>query len=484
MKCEQVREEMVDLLEVSASKENMHELIKHIDGCDTCRQDFEEIKSMSATLAKGFSLDDDNIRIPLDFDSKLQNRLSKEKVIDLKRSKFKFRKIGLIAAALILIFAISINTSAVVAYYLYKIPVIQEMVKFGLLDKGLVSAIEGDVGQKVDKSETFNGITFTIHDVISSENRTALLCTIDWNRDIDGVPFAAAAWATKGYKDDVVSTSNQWNYDKTNKRSSGIIEFRNMEGQISKLEVTIPQMYLPDNQIIQGPWKLSFYVDKDKAKEKHIKKEINETIKGISGNIKINEVVTSASETAVDFVIENAVKDIGDIMLIDQNGKEYAESKSYISGNKGQVMFSLAYPNKVSRIIVKDIKEEISINKGIPISLNESYPKEVDFSGQKWLIAGVEKLGNIVKVKFPIMASPIDSIIKASLKGKNGKVIKWTEEMQNTDLEGLEKVAGKNGAEIYQVISFSGVEEEQTTFDLEIEDAVIYTLVSKELILK
>ena len=482
MKCEQVRDEMIDLLEGSASKENMHKILKHIDECDTCRQDFEEIKNMSATLSKGFSLDDDNIRIPLDFDRKLQNRLSKEKVIDLKRSKFIFRKIALIAIALMLIFAITINTSTSVAYYLHKIPVIQDMVKFGLLDKGLVSAVEGDVGQKVNKSQTYNGITFTVHEVISSDNRTVLLCTIDWNRDIDGVPYPSVAWATKGYKHGTLSHC-QWNYDKDNNRSSGIIEFRNMERQISKLEVTIPQIHLPNDQIIQGPWKLSFYVDKDKAKEKHIKKKINETIKGINGSIKINEVVTSASETAVNFVKEKTAKDIGNIILIDQNGQEYTQSGLHISMNKGQAMFSLTYPNKVSKIIVKDIKEEISINKVIPISLNESYPKEVDLLGRKWAIAGVEKLGNIVKVKFPIRASPVDNIIKASLECKNGKTIKWTEKRQNSHLEGIEKVAGENCAHIYQVISFSGVEEEQTTFDLKIEDAVIYTRVVKEIVL-
>lgn len=508
MKCSDIQEKIMDLLEENLNSKQKEEIMKHIRGCHACKDEYELLKKMSLVMNKGFDSERKEMTAPVDIEDRLHRALAGERKKN-KLFRSNFIKMTITATAALVMFFAVINVSSTAAYYLHKIPVVQELIELGLIDKGLVNAIEGEAGQLVDKSVTHLGITFTVHEVVAGANRTVIFYSIDWPKDIKEMPDSPSLRATSIAGLELRAHSGTSKYDEENKRTTGIWEFEPLKGPFSKIEVSIKEMSLSDNKRIAGPWKTSFYVDKDKAKANEIKWTINEDIIGQNGAIRIKDVVTTLSDTIVNFELktsdhgtgqagkvissgtsgqggeanmelEGSVKGFGSILLTDRQGREYATNSWRISGDKGQWMFPLTYPDKPAKIIIQDLKEICSPNLTLSVKLDEHYPKTVSVKDRKWEIIKIEKNQDDVTIKLPVMDSPVESIMKASLIDGNGKIYVWEKGIETN----LEKVAGNNGAEFHQVLKFTGVDPEQSSFTLTIDRAVLYTPISKEIVIE
>ncbi|GEM_PF-3868295 len=480
MDCKNVQETFIDLIENRLNTQTQETVLKHLEKCQECSNELENVKSSVGILTN--ELKRDYLEVPSGFKSSLMGRINSSARKSPKKNSRVFKKSSIAVACLIATFIIAINSSFAFTYYANKIPGISTLVSLGLIDKGVISAMEGDFGQKIDKSVSKDDVKFTVDEAITSENRTVLLCTAEWFGNIEGVPYISQIKVKNGDKDIPINGGTSWNYDENTKTSTGLIELQPINSDISKLNLQIPSVNLPNGKVVYGNWELSLFIDKEKAKEKQTKYAVDKSIKTDNGLVKITSVINSPGETQINFVAQGDAKGLGVIKLLDKNGKESKVISKSISGNQGSVTFDVSYPNKPKKIIISSVTEESSIGTPIELNINDSYPKTVKLEGFNLDIKFVKLSNDTLEVSIPVMNPPIDKIIKASLVDNLSSKVEWT--LSNLDsTKGYEKSLNNDRAEFEQILSFKNVNKNVDSFKLNLDSVILYKSLEDETVL-
>jgi hypothetical protein len=330
------------------------------------------------------------------------------------------------------------------------------------------------MGQAVEKSCTKNGITITVHEVVATDNRTEVFFSIDWPEYVDKMPPHPP----------LIDSSNvMWggsvsHYDEKNRRTTGVWDFEALKGSYPRLWLSINQIRLDDKTIIRGPWKIDFRVDKSKAKGKQIKFAVNRKVAAGGGSITIKDVVTTPGETVVSFENDGSVLGPGTLVLVDQEGNEYQSQGGSMSNKGGKIMYSLVYPAMPAKVIVRDVREAVDLNESIALKAGDKYPMDASLHGSHWSIISMERQGSRLIVRVPVMEAPAERIIKASLRDKSGRI--WVYEDSN-GMANVEKVPKDNKAVFYQLLTFDGVDTDESDFALTIDRAEVYTPANAEI---
>lgn len=373
MKCDKVIPLFIDLIEGIIKSEDKETVLAHIAKCTSCRQEYESLNEMVSIIRESAKFRREQINVPFNTEDRLRKSLEGEgKMLNRHRPIFVT---GAVAGVAVLLFLFIINVSPVMSYYLNQIPVVDQIVRLGLIDKGLVKAVEGSKGQLIEKSSISNNIKFTVHEIIAGENRTAIFYSMEGFPSINAVPEINSIFMENGIEQ-IQRTVGASSFDKENQRITGVFEFKPLSRLFSNVEVIIPEVIV-DNKIIKGPWEVSFYVDKKKARGKRFDFTVNKEVKFNEEKIKIIDVSVTPIDTIISFETSNtsfgeSEKSVGaddslksknkltkGIVVIDQKGNEYTPVQKNVSQGKGYWIFSLTYPDKPSRIIIGDTQQTI-----------------------------------------------------------------------------------------------------------------------------
>src|SRR5699024_11971452 len=102
-----------------------------------------------------------------------------------KKKKRNFRAVlsSVSIAAVIFLFVVSVRVSPVFASYAGQIPGLDRLVELIRGDKGLESAVKNDFVQVIGKSDTHDGITFTVDEIIADEAKMIIFYTLEADQD-------------------------------------------------------------------------------------------------------------------------------------------------------------------------------------------------------------------------------------------------------------------------------------------------------------
>lgn len=266
-----------------------------------------------------------------------------------------------IAAALIMvIFIVSVRTIPVMAEYMSKIPGLGYLVDLINYDKGLKSAIDNNFIQHINLSQTHDGITFTISDVILDNSKSIIFYSIKH----DGTPCYVLLDDVKFLDDNnnILKAVSSWNYppndneDKTSTHNNKIELDFNDETLLPdniKIEITLKQSDIPyidpnSQQTKLAPvWKFQLPVDKAKINRMQSTYLLNKSISIEGQTIQFKQVDITPTRIAVKIEYDkNNSKKIfryDDIKLIDEKGEEWGNIINGISSARKDENHEILY---------------------------------------------------------------------------------------------------------------------------------------------
>lgn len=470
MKCKQIQERLIDFTFGELSTKEMDEINSHIKDCATCKSEYQNLKATSATVQSIFSNNNSAVSLPKNMDKKIHSMITSTK--KQNKEKISFKRSGIAVAVICAILLISLNISSVFAYKLNKIPIVSDFVKFVVLDKGLLNAVKGQIGQKIEQSSESNGITFTVHEVIASHNRISILYSIKLPENIESKALLPIFCLVDKKGNPKHGMGGSAVYVSDNHEYMGSQFYNPINGDFSKVNMSFQRISFEDGSTLVGNWSNSFYIDVNKAKERLLKQSLNYAIQGKNGKIILNEISTTGSETVLKYKTTGTVKGLYGVSLIDQNGLEYTQSGGRESDTEGHLMFSMTYPNKPVEIKVQGIREVENVNINVPISIREQSPIKINFNNNQLELRNFEIGQNNISIRVLANTPPFDKVLSATLKDSNGTIYSWNENFRIiTDF--IKIIQGDN-ANIFQKIEFNNANPTSKTYDLTIKEAIVY----------
>ncbi|MCM1992098.1 DUF4179 domain-containing protein [Oceanirhabdus seepicola] len=327
-----------------------------------------------------------NIKEPNDLEEIIENAYKKAKEENKNNIKSKFTKIGATAAAAMIVFAISVNTSTAFANYLDDIPVLDKLAQFFKFDRGLEEAGKKGFLQVIDKTSEDQGITFEIEDVVYDNKRIVIKYSFTSKEDLDDL-WAVYGKATYGDGSDldklIISSTPIYDNNDENKKS-GIIDI-DIKGEINKEKTSIiiyPEFYKTgeghekENQNITGNWKVDIPIKHEllevEAKEYNIDDQFE--IENMKINIEDLKMYPTVGELEIKYEDENSeykFSGFTQTYLIDGKGEKFdnMSSVSSITGEK-----TLRFE---SNYFIDSSNLELSVG-GIYVTPRKSYDFKVD----------------------------------------------------------------------------------------------------------
>lgn len=164
MLCDELKDRIYEYIYEELTVEKKLEVEEHLLKCNSCKKEYEELKTLLIDDMESLIELKDEIQMP----EVLQINIKKKLYLSSKNSFTKY-----VAAACLLIFMF--YTIPVAAYYLVENTILNKYINF---DKGLVMDVEQGRVQLVDKSATMKEITFRVDGIIRKEDKTTILYTV------------------------------------------------------------------------------------------------------------------------------------------------------------------------------------------------------------------------------------------------------------------------------------------------------------------
>ena len=124
----------------------------------------------------------DQVEIPLDkLQMSVKSGFEKAKQEKIRKRKITQRSLWSVSlvALLFIAFVTSVNVSPAFANKVSEIPGMERVVALIQNDKGLVAAVENNIYQPINASQTEHGITVTLDGVIADENGMVIFYTVE-----------------------------------------------------------------------------------------------------------------------------------------------------------------------------------------------------------------------------------------------------------------------------------------------------------------
>jgi hypothetical protein len=273
--------------------------------------------------------------------------------IGIKKKRLnKIRRFSNIAAILLLaVFITSVRTMPVFAERISNIPGLEYLVDLINFDKGLNSAVENNFIEHINSSETYEGLTFTIKDVILDSSKGIVFYTIESEGDHHYVNLEQMKFTDEYGKDLQAAVSHDFFIDKdlaVEKLLSGKVELDfNKETVLPdtiNIEVTIRESKTTQSgpkenyEVLSPTWKFQLPVDKEKIKSLQKTYVLNQSIEVEGQKIQFKQVTITPTRITVDIKYDkNNTKKIfhyDDIKLIDEKGEAWGTITNGMLGSR------------------------------------------------------------------------------------------------------------------------------------------------------
>lgn len=269
-----------------------------------------------------------------------------------KKRLHKIKRFSNIAAILLLVlFITSIRAIPAFAESISKLPVLEYLVDLINYDKGLNSAVENNFINHINSSETHEGLTFTIKDVILDSSKGIIFYTIESEGSHRYVNLEQMKFTDEYGKDLQAAVSHDFFIDKdlaVEKLLSGKVELDfNKETVLPdtiNIEVTLREsktdQYGPKEnyKVLTPTWKFQLPVDKEKIKSMQKIYILNQTAEVDDQKIKFKQVTITPTRITADIEYDkNNTKKIfyyDDIKLIDEKGEVWGTITNGITGSR------------------------------------------------------------------------------------------------------------------------------------------------------
>src|SRR5690625_7198176 len=120
-----------------------------------------------------------------------------------KKKKRNFRAVLSTAAivSVLFFFCVSVRVCPAFASYAGQIPGLDRLVELIRGDKGLESAVKNDFVQVIGKSDTHDGITFTVDEIIADEAKMIIFYTLEADKDYNYIMLSDPEFTNEAGED-------------------------------------------------------------------------------------------------------------------------------------------------------------------------------------------------------------------------------------------------------------------------------------------
>lgn len=292
-----------------------------------------------------------NIKEPNDLEEIIENAYNRAKEENKSNVKRTLKKIGAAAAAVMIVFAISLNTSEAFANYIDEIPVLDKLAQFFKFDRGLEEAGKKGFLQVVNKSSEDKGISFKIDDIVYDNKRMVIKYSFTTKEDLENlwVVYAKVTYGDGSDLDGAFISSTPIYDDNDKNKKTGIINI-NIKGELNKEQSSIiiypkftragsgPKI---EEEDITGEWKIDIPIKHEllhsEAKQYNIDNQFE--VENIKINIEDLKMYPTVGELEINYEDKNSeykFSGFTETSLIDGKGEKFINmsSTSLIPGEK------------------------------------------------------------------------------------------------------------------------------------------------------
>lgn len=294
----------------------------------------------------------DNVPIPEELDMVIEKNIRKAR--QAKRRGLFLKPLAA-AAAVILVFVITVNLSPAFARYVSQVPGMESLINLISFDGGLVDVVNHGYGQEINKSATDQGITLTVENVIYDGRILLIAYEIQADSNL-GNPYMAEVKLTdsKGYALPISCTIAAAACVDTAVYKS-LLGYEGCGGYIIPedviLECTSMGYYEtkegPRQDIISGNWSIPLHLDAELAGFEPERIYINKAVSVGSVNFSVDEMIIYPTSIELSMTMDsnNPVRITGFInpRMIDEDGKFYALNSGAREINKAVYSFESNY---------------------------------------------------------------------------------------------------------------------------------------------
>lgn len=252
-----------------------------------------------------------------------------------KKKKRNFRAVLSTAAivAVLFLFVVSVRVSPAFASYAGQIPGLDRLVELIRGDKGLESAIKNDFVQVIGKSDTHEGITFTVDEIIADEAKMIIFYTLEADQDYNYLMLGDLEITDENGQSMAAAISYGSPSDEQEQKrivSEKIeVDFGHDENLPEQIHMSVDvdvgnAPHLPDNTT----WDVSFTIDHEKFANHKEVFPINETVSVEGQKMTFKEIIVYPTKIAILVKYnEQNRKELfafDDLAIVNEKGEEWA----------------------------------------------------------------------------------------------------------------------------------------------------------------
>lgn len=263
-----------------------------------------------------------------------------------KKRKRLIKYTGLAAAAIVLLFCISlVRVSPSFANALSSIPGAEKIINLIRNDKGYMSAVENDFLQSVGQTQEKDGYKVTIESLIVDRHRMVVFYHIEGAGDEIQIEFPDLLIDGDGVEQSISYSAHENGF--------GSLDF-NLVHQLEDREEIELKVHLKNDTSLIGPFKFPLKIDHSLYKGQHKQMAIDETVTIDNQRITFGKVEIDPLSVRVDVKYDpNNTKKIfhlNHVRLMDDKGEIWGSTGSHFNEEESEIYIESNYFRKPEKL--------------------------------------------------------------------------------------------------------------------------------------
>jgi hypothetical protein len=312
-------------------------------------------------------MDLNTIQAPVALDQYVKRGIAQGKVLRLSKKRYH---VAIFAACLVILAVLApIRISSTYAALLSKIPGLDYIVKLIADDHGLVSAVQNNFVQPINKSDEHEGLMFTVNDIIVDESRLVMFYTITDKGNHSNLDIAELNFYTTDGKSLAggISWGGLSSEIQLRKGLQSEAELSWPQGTVIPKQVVVKarfkqvsptQTSIPDsagtesrtpfnNAIMFAPtWQVTIDLNQAQFKDKKQQYALNQTVTVSGQKLTFTNITIYPTRISVDLAVDpqnsKRIFYFDDLCIVDDMGNKVAAIANGISGT---------YPDETHRTL-------------------------------------------------------------------------------------------------------------------------------------